>query len=185
MIIETIITTINDDNSLNVAPMGPRVESDFRRFELKPFTTSQTYQNLCRSKCGVLHITDDALLIAKAAIGQLECDEVETEPAAQIDGRVIASSIIWHEFVVDYVEDSSQRAVFKCRSVKSGKGRSWQGFNRGKHAILEAAILATRVSFLPTEEITDQFERLETIVKKTGGHREQEAFNLLYRYVYQ
>ena len=183
MIIEAIVTTTNEDGSLNVAPMGPQVESGFARFELKPFDTSSTFANLRRNGCGVLHVTDDALLIARAAIGELDPDQVATIPAREIDGFIIADSIIWHEFKVDFIDESSSRAVFKCHSVASGKGRSWLGFNRAKHAILEAAILATRVSFLPFEEITAQLERLSTIVTKTGGQQEKEAFELLRSYV--
>lgn len=183
MIIESIVTTINEDGSLNVAPMGPHVELGFARFELRPFDTSSTYANLHRTRCGVLHVTDDALLFARAAIGKLDVGQLATITAESIRGSIIADAVSWHEFEVDFVDDSDRRALFKCRSVRSGIGRSWLGFNRAKHAILEAAILATRVSFLPAEEISGQLERLATIVTKTGGPQEQEAFELLQCYV--
>ena len=183
MIIECIVTTTNEDGTLNVAPMGPHLESSFAHFELRPFDTSSTFTNLRRTGCGVLHITDDALLIARAAIGKLDMSALPTVRAQLIEGSIITDSVIWHEFKVDFVDESSSRAVFKCSSVRSGAGRSWLGFNRAKHAILEAAILATRVSFLPLEEINGQLERLATIVTKTGGPQEREAFELLRSYV--
>ncbi len=183
MIIESIVTTTNEDGSLNVAPMGPHVESDFARFELRPYDTSTTYANLRRSRCGVLHVTDDALLIAQAAIGKVDVDSLATLPAESIQGSIIVDSVSWHEFQVDFLDESSSRAVCKCHSVRAGVGRSWLGFNRAKHAVLEAAILATRVSFLPVEEINGQLERLAIIVTKTGSPREHEAFELLRCYV--
>jgi hypothetical protein len=183
VIIETIVTTINADGSLNVAPMGPHLESDFTRFELRPYDTSSTYVNLCRTRCGVLHVTEDTLLIARAAIGKLDTHAIETVPAQLIQGSIIVDSASWHEFKVDDVEDSGSRAVIQCRSLRSGTGKSWMGFNRGKHAIVEAAILATRVSIMPVEEIAEQLERLAIIVKKTGGPQEREAFELLRGYV--
>ena len=48
MILEGIVTTINDDGTLNIAPMGPRVDNSasLARFDLRPFRTSTTYRNL-------------------------------------------------------------------------------------------------------------------------------------------
>lgn len=54
--------------------------------------------------------------------------------------------------------------------------REFFGFNRAKHAVLEAAILATRIGLLPRSEIESEFERLAVIVKKTGGQQEHQAF---------
>src|SRR5439155_18200625 len=69
MILEGLVTTRNPDGSPHLAPMGPRVGADFARFVLRPFPTSTTYRNLLAHPEGVLHVTDDALLLAKAALG--------------------------------------------------------------------------------------------------------------------
>ena len=61
--------------------------------------------------------------------------------------------------------------------------RDFWGFNRGKHAVLEAAILATRLDFLPAQEIEEQYIRLATIVNKAGGAKEKSAFQLLSNFV--
>jgi len=50
-------------------------------------------------------------------------------------------------------------------------------------AVVEAAILATRVHLLPAATITADFDRLAVLVQKTGGPREAEAFELLRDYV--
>jgi hypothetical protein len=57
------------------------------------------------------------------------------------------------------------------------------GFNRAKHAVLEAAILATRTHLIPPAEIEKEFERLRVIVNKTAGPQETEAFALLEAHV--
>ena len=46
MILEGIVTTLNDDATLNIAPMGPRVDpgTNLARFELRPFRSSTTYR---------------------------------------------------------------------------------------------------------------------------------------------
>ena len=68
-IVEGIVTTENDDGSINFSPMGPIVDESFNRLWLRPFRTSTTYRNLIRTSVGVFHITDDAELFAQAAVG--------------------------------------------------------------------------------------------------------------------
>ena len=72
MILEGIVTTLNQDGTANVSPMGPDVADDMQTFVLKPYPSSQTYQNLCRGRVGVFHVTDNVEMLAAAAIGQLE-----------------------------------------------------------------------------------------------------------------
>jgi hypothetical protein len=63
--------------------------------------------------------------------------------------------------------------------VRSGRIRDFFGFNRGKHAVIEAAILATRVAILPRSEIDEQWTRLRSWVDKTGGPNERAAMDFL------
>ena len=52
------------------------------------------------------------------------------------------------------------------------------------HAVIEAAILATRIAYLPIEEIRRQFLNLAVLIEKTGGPKERAAFDLVARYVH-
>lgn len=181
MILEGLVTTLNEDLSVNVAPMGPRLEQSFERFLLRPFKTSTTYQNLKRHPEGVLHVTDDSLMIARAAIG---LDPQSTTLAAtQIDGRVIQSACRYYEFRAIDIDDRDDRVSIVCETVSSGVLREFFGFNRAKHAVIEAAILATRVGILPIEEIVSDLTRLASPVRKTGGPNEFAAFQLLLDHV--
>ena len=184
MILEAIITTTNDDGSVNVSPMGPFVESDpADGFELRPFETSRTYANLQQRPFGVLHVTDDVMLFSKAAIGELE--EVPAVRSAEVNrgAFVLEEACRWIEFEAVYFETSEPRKNIRCKAIAAGRQRDFFGFNRGKHAVLEAAILATRIDFLPAEEIARQFESLRVIVDKTGGEAEDEAMKLLEQFV--
>ena len=60
-----------------------------------------------------------------------------------------------------------------------GIRREFIGFNRARHAVLEAAIYATRLHLLPRESIESELERLQVIVDKTAGPHELEAMALL------
>ena len=178
MILEGLVTTLNADGSPHLAPMGPRVEADFSRFVLRPFPTSGTYRNLLAHPEGVLHITDDALLIAKAALGAV--DPLPTmKPAEQIRGFVLTEACRYFEFQVRSVDDSGERVSIEAEVVHTGRQRDFWGFNRAKHAVLEAAILATRMHLIPHAEIAAEFQKLRVIATKTGGPAEWEAMDFL------
>jgi len=182
MILEGIVTTLNGDRTPNIAPMGPIVDESMQRLRLRPFNTSQTYRNLARQGHGVFHVVDDVLLLARAAIGRWETLP-ETVPAAQIDGRVISSACRWYEFVVEELDDSQERSDILARVVHRDRIRDFFGFNRAKHAVLEAAILATRMQILPYDEIQRQLRELQSPIEKTAGPAETEAFELLTCYI--
>ncbi len=177
MILEALVTTLDPDGAAHLAPMGPRVSVDFARFTLRPFPTSHTYQNLLRHGEGVLHITDDALLLARAAIGAHEVPPVRA--AERVRGFVLADCCRYFEFVVVAVDASAERVSIEAEVVYTGRVRDWFGFNRAKHAVVEAAILATRLHILPLSEVRAEFAKLRVIVGKTGGPDEHAAMDLL------
>ena len=49
MILEGIVTTLNDDGSVNISPMGPIIDSKLDVFVFRPYQTSTTYKNLVRT----------------------------------------------------------------------------------------------------------------------------------------
>ena len=182
MILEGIVTTISPEGEINVAPMGPVVDEGLTSFRLRPFQTSTTFRNLKQSHQGVLHIVDDVLLIARAAIGKLtECPA--TFAASRVTGRVLSDACRYFEFEVTTCDDSQLRAELDVRIVHQATLRDFWGFNRAKHAVLEGAILATRLHLVGADSILADFARLQSAVDKTAGPREQEAFELLKHYV--
>jgi uncharacterized protein len=182
LIAEGIVTTVNPDGSANISPMGPRVNRQFTRLVLRPFQTSTTYQNLKRTGEGVFHVTDDVLLIAKGAVGQL-APQPPLRPAEHVQGTVLADACRWFEFRVTQLDDSADRTTITCSVVGSGELRPFFGFNRAKHAVLEAAILATRIGILSAEQIQAELDRLAIPVEKTAGQQEREAFEFLKDFV--
>jgi hypothetical protein len=184
LILEGIVTTLNADGTVSISPMGPEVDAEMRQLVLKPYQTSTTFANLRRTGQGVFHVTDDVELIARAAVGQVD-PPPEMLPATAIDGRILAGTCRWYALRVRTLDERQERTRIVCDVVDSGRLREFFGFNRGKHAVLEAAILATRVEFLPGDEIVSQFEKLAPLVEKTGGPAERRAFEFLERFVRQ
>jgi hypothetical protein len=182
MILEGIVTTRDSNGAIHVAPMGPIVDESLSKLRLRPFKTSQTYANLKRTPFGVFHVVDDVLLLARSAVGLL-AQTPPTFPAAKIPGDVLADCCRWYEIEMREFDDSSERAEMVAQVVHAGRVRDFFGFNRAKHAVLEAAILATRVHLLARDQIVAELNRLKPAVVKTGGPAEVEAFELLERFV--
>ena len=182
MILEGIVTTTNDDGSINVAPMGPIVDVKMQRLQLRPFQTSKTYANLKRDHVGVFHVVDDVLLLAQAAINCL-AETPPTIPATAIAGHVLADACRWYEFKTTTIDDREPRTNIFVDVVHIGRLRDFFGFNRAKHAVLEAAILATRLHILPRADVETELARLAVPVQKTAGDMERMAFELICDYV--
>jgi uncharacterized protein len=185
VILEGIVTTLSLDDELNVAPMGPRIEPDrsMARFVLRPFHTSTTYHNLAARGEGVFHVTDDVLLLAQTAIGAAPSPMPVTRKADVVAGMILTDACHYYEFRVIELDDREARASIIVETVAQGRQREFFGFNRAKHAVVEAAILATRTDWLPLDEMLLDFRKLAVVVDKTGGPRERAAFTILHRHV--
>lgn len=181
MILEGLVTTTDTEGAMHLAPMGPRVAADWSSFLLRPFPTSNTFRNLKQHREGVLHVTDDVLLLAKAAIGQ--APPQEAFPATQVRGFVLKNACRYFEFVVKELDESQERMHVLCEVVHRATLRDFFGLNRAKHAVVEAAILATRLHILPSDEVRSDYRKLRVLVEKTGGPAEHEAFQFLTEYM--
>jgi hypothetical protein len=179
LVLEGLVSTLDPDGRPHLAPMGPHVPAaEFDRFTLCPFPSSQTYRNLLAHGEGVLHVTDDVLLLAKAAIGPVEPPPA-WGPAERVRGWVLVDCCRFYKFRVTAIDDSEQRVRIDAEVVHADRRRDFFGFNRAKHAVLEAAVLATRTAILSHAEIAAEYRRLAVIVDKTGGPAEHAAMALL------
>jgi hypothetical protein len=104
-------------------------------------------------------------------------------PATRVRGWVIAGACRYFEFRIVSLDDSEPRVRLDAEVVHHGRLRDFFGFNRAKHAVLEAAILATRTHLLPLAEVEAEYKKLGVLVAKTGGPQEREAFDLLSQHV--
>jgi hypothetical protein len=183
-ILEGLVTTLNDDQSVNISPMGPIVDPQMKKFVLRPYRTSTTYQNLKRTGQGVFHVTDDVQLIAQAAVGDPD-PLPRLVPSQKVAPPILADACRSYEFTIESLDDDDERTLIVAKTVAQHRQRDVFGFNRAKHAVLEAAILATRVQFLPAEEILAELCRLRSPVEKTAAAAEREAFDFLQNYIEQ
>jgi uncharacterized protein len=178
VIVETIVTSMDPHGAVNFAPMG--VEWGDQNIVLKPFLETSTFRNVSSTGTAVVNLTDDVMLFAQGAISSPQFPSL---PASVVKGVVLEAACSWRELEVMTVDATPPRSRIETRVVYRGTRREFIGFNRARHAVLEAAILATRTHLLPADQIRDEFAKLQVLVDKTAGPREREAMDLLTRYV--
>jgi len=176
VILETLFSTLNEEGHPNFAPMG--VVWGEEEVTVRPFRDTATFRNLLRASCGVANLTDDVLLFARAAFEKVDprwC------PARHIEGAVLAEACSWRELEVIEVGDAGadDRADIRCRIVGRGHRREFLGFSRARSAVIEAAIIATRLHLHRREDVEEDLARYREVVARTGGDREHEAMAYL------
>lgn len=178
MIVESIVTTVADDGTVNCAPMG--VEWGDETIILKPFIETATYRNVLATRAAVVNLIDDVRVFAHSAIAN---PQYPTEPAVVVRGAVLADCCSWRELDLRSVDSTPPRSRIEGAVVHHGVRREFIGFNRARHAVIEAAIYATRLHLLPRAFVESELQRLQVIVDKTAGDQELEAMALLTEHV--
>lgn len=192
MIIEGLLTTTASDGSPHVAPMGPVVDEDLQTWTLRPFASSTTFRCLQANPHCVFHVVDDVLPVVQAALGlpsslRFESlggntgrDKLKHAGDNRADGAwTISSACHWYHLQVTDWDTSQPRSLAKTRLIEQRVQRPFWGWNRAKHAILEATILASRIHLLEREAIDAELSKHEAAIGKTAGERELLAWRLL------
>ncbi len=171
---ECIVTTLNDDGSVHIAPMGIH-ESD-EELIILPFKPSTTLDNLERSGFATLNYTDDVRIYAGCITGRRDWPTCSTET---IDGARLENCLAHSELEVVNKVDDKIRPQYICKNVHESTHHPFHGYNRAQSAVLELAILTSRLNMLPQEKILQEIEYLTIGYEKTSGPREQEAWGWL------
>jgi hypothetical protein len=174
MIRETIVTTIDAGGRAHIAPLG--IIADGERWILAPFRPSKTLDNLRAVPFAVANHTDDVRIYAGCLTGRRDWPTVACEetPAPRLKDCLAHMSLR----VVDVGEDE-MRPRFRCEVVRSVSHAPFAGFNRAQAAVIEAAILASRLHLLPRDKIEREIAALEIVVAKTAGANERTAWDWL------
>jgi uncharacterized protein len=174
MIRESILITQNRAGVVHIAPLGLIEEGE--HLVIAPFRPSLTLDNLRENPFAVANYTDDVLVFAGCLTGRREWP---TKPATKVPGAVLEQALAHAELqVVDVVEDE-QRPRFRCAVVHEENHRPFHGFNRARAAVVEAAILVSRLHMLPPEKIERELAYLQIAIDKTAGPRERQAWDWL------
>ena len=171
---ESIVTTRNKDGSTHIAPMGIHEHKD--GLLIAPFKPSTTLDNLKRNKVAVINYPDDVRIYAGCITGRYDWPVVEAE---MIDAPRLKTSLAHSEVQVSRIEDDELRPKFICNLKHEVNHAPFHGFNRAQLAVIEAAILITRVHMITAEKIDLEIDYLKIAIDKTAGPRELEAWDWL------
>lgn len=174
MILETIVTTQNSEGMTHIAPMGIHVVEN--GFIILPFKPSTTLNNFLETRVGVINYCDDVRVFAGCLTGRRDWPLL---PAQVISGKVLACALAHSEVEIERIEDDEIRPKLFCKTVHIASHVPFKGFNRAQFAVLEAAILISRLDMLPLAKIESEIEYLRIGLEKTAGGRELEAWGWL------
>lgn len=171
---ETIITTVDAGGKLHIAPIGIIAERD--GWVIAPFRPSVTLDNLAAVPFAVASYTDDVRIFAGCLTGRKDWPTVPVEgfPVPRLEAA-LAHSVLR----VESISDDSVRPRHFCRVVQEETHAPFTGLNRAKAAVLELAILVSRLGMLPREKIEAEIAYLTIAIDKTAGPDEKEAWGWL------
>ena len=173
MIRETIVTTAGSDGAVHIAPLGLTVEGD--GYVIAPFHPSRTLDNLRAVPFAVANFTDDVRIFAGCLTGRRRWPTT----ACGVPVERLAGALAHAELAVDRVSEDAGRPRFHCRVVRLESHAPFLGFNRAQAAVVEAAILVSRLHMLPREKVEREIAYLDIAVGKTAGDAEREAWGWL------
>jgi hypothetical protein len=174
LIRETIVTTAGPTGLVHMAPLGLIAEGE--GWIIAPFRPSKTLDNLREVPFAVANYTDDVRIFAGCLSGRHEWLTVASD---EVPVQRLACALAHAELAVERVTEDEQRPRFHCRVMRLATHAPFLGFNRAQAAVIEAAILVSRLEILPRDRIEQEIAYLQIAVGKTAGAAEQQAWQWL------
>lgn len=175
MIWESIVTTRSSDGRVHIAPMGIR-ESEEGRVILAPFRPSATLENVLATQAAAVNATDDVRVFAGCLTGRRDWPTLACE---RVECVRLAGALAHRELSLARIEEDGERPRLHCDVVFAASHRPFRGFNRAQAAVVEAAILVSRLHLLPRSKIESEMQYLAIAIEKTAGAPEREAWSWL------
>lgn len=174
MIRETIVTTVSAEGRVHVAPFG-LTQAD-GAWVIAPFKPSTSLDNLRAVPFLVANHVDDVRVFAGCLTGRRDWP---LAPSALVRPARLRDAVAHQEMEVVRVEEDEQRPRFTCRVVHEESHAPFPGHNRAQAAVIEGAVLVSRLFMLPRDKVEREIAYLEIAVGKTAGPREREAWDWL------
>ena len=171
---ESILTTVDEAGEVHIAPLGIIQEGE--NWIIAPFRPSKTLENLLVNQTAVTSYTDDVRIFAGCLTGRKDW------PLAVIENCSVPrlSGALSHSVLeVIEMQQDELRPRFICRVASEEMHAAYLGMNRAKAAVLELAILVSRLHILSRKKIEAELTYLNIAIEKTAGPAEQEAWGWL------
>ena len=176
-IFETVVTTVSREGRAHVAPLGVRYRgASAGQVVLMPFRPSTTLDNIIATGYAVLNVVVDTRVFAGCVTGRKTWP---TAPAEVVAGVRLACALSHLELQLHSQSDDPQRPVLLMNTVLAKQHGMFAGFNRAQAAVVEGAVLVSRLHMLPPEKIDTEMRYLQIAIDKTAGPAEHEAWGWL------
>ena len=176
-IFETVVTTCSPSGAVHVAPMGVRYVDD--RVVLKPFRPSTTLDNILASGMAVLNLLTDVRVFAGCVTGRRAWPTLDVHLAGEPRAVRLAAALEHVVLRLDSQDDDSQRPTLRLARLRGERHGAYPGFNRAQAAVIEGAVLVSRLHLLPRAKIESEMAYLQIAIDKTAGPSEHEAWGWL------
>lgn len=149
---EIILTTWNNDGTVNAAPMG--IVRDIKdQIIIRPYKSSNTYRNMLRNNEACINLTQDSEIFLKTAF-----KDENLGPYLIEDGKLSldGSDAFIQVKIINFESENENRSTFTC-SIQQiiTKKRIPIGFSRGKNNAIEAMIHASHMRYKINESDED------------------------------
>jgi hypothetical protein len=172
---ESIVTTMNADGTAHVAPLGVIEEGPL--LVIAPFRPSTTLDNLRRHPFATVSYTTDVRVFAGCVTRRKR--DWPVVRAERVEGFRLEGALAHSELEVAEALEDELRPRFRCREVHEAIHAPFRGFNRAQAAVVEGAILVSRLHMLPPDKIHREVDYLRIAIDKTAGPAEREAWGWL------
>jgi len=173
-IFEAVVTTVSPGGAVHVAPMGVRYEG--ADVVLMPFKPSTTLDNILALKAAVLNILVDPRVFAGCVTGRKSWP---TQPAARVPGVRLEAALSHVELALTQAGDDPQRPHLRLSRVHEVMHKPFIGINRAEAAVVEGAVLVSRLHMLPQDKIDTEMRYLQIAIDKTASPEAHEAWGWL------
>lgn len=181
---ETIITTINDDGSLNAAPIGILCRGK-DKVMCRIFKGSHTLENIISQKEFIVNICENPELFTWSLLDNLEKDDFsEDQSIKNVDAYFKCKVTSIKEAVKqsDPVKKKSEANVIKADVCKLIIRSPVKAYNRSFSYVVECLANFSRIDIVDDEKrkyYLDSFKEARRVVKKVGSKQDKEAMDMI------
>ncbi|WP_309638835.1 DUF447 domain-containing protein [Methylibium sp.] len=177
-IFETVVTTVDAGGQPHVAPMGVRYRGE--QVILMPFRPSTTLDNIATTGHAVLNLVTDTRVFAGSVTARLlGRRDWPLLPAERIHGVRLAMALGHVELTLAHQSDDPERPVLTLARLHAVQHAPFIGFNRAQSAVIEGAVLVSRLGMLAPAKVDAELAYLQIAIDKTAGAEEREAWDWL------
>ena len=174
MIFETITSSVDEKGNPHITPFGITMQEDL--VVISPYKPSTTLTNILTTKQAVMNLTDDVRVFAGALTRRQAWLLL---PADKVTGFRLADTLAHKELKLVKVLEDSQRPQLLMEVIHEVQHQPFKGFNRAQAAVIELAVLVSRLERLSKDKVLSEMAYLQIAIDKTAGERELQAWGWL------